>query len=552
MHRACFQSLAGLALAVSCSLPWALSLGTAAEPPVSAQFAIPPIPVLPPASPAASLDPARVLLGPVLTDGQASAVLPPARLESTDRPLPINLATALRLAGARPIVIAEAQASVQVAVEQLAKARLEWLPSLNAGAGYYHHDGATQGQSGTFYINTKDQFLAGGGMSIRVATTDALFDPLAARQLLRSRQIDVQTAQNDAMLSTAEAYFRVQEARGRLVANQDLLERGVALARAIDLSSLVDSRPADLHRARALRAAYEQAIATAREDWRVASDDLTQVLRLDPTATVEPMEPPDLRVTLISPKESLDQLIPIGLTSRPELASQQALVQAALARIRQERMRPLIPSLILEGSPGSAGPGGYMMGGVFASGAAGAGNPSMGRDDVSMGLVWQLDNLGFGNRALVRERRAEQQQQVLALFRLQDKVAAEIARAYAQLESATTRIGQAEFGLREARLAYEGSIQNLGKTERLGLTEVQVRRTFEVIDALKALADALERYFASINDYNRAQFRLYRALGTPAGILACDRPAGPVLPVDTSRPSPLPPVCAPDACRRLP
>ena len=49
------------------------------------------------------------------------------------------------------------------------------------------------------------------------------------------------------------------------------------------------------------------------------------------------MEPPDLRVTLISPRESVDDLIFIGLTNRAELASQQALVQAALARIEQER-----------------------------------------------------------------------------------------------------------------------------------------------------------------------------------------------------------------------
>ena len=39
-----------------------------------------------------------------------------------------------------------------------------------------------------------------------------------------------------------------------------------------------------------------------------------------------------------------DSLIPIGLTNRPELAARQALVQATLAKLKQERMRPLIPS----------------------------------------------------------------------------------------------------------------------------------------------------------------------------------------------------------------
>jgi len=240
------------------------------------------------------------------------------------------------------------------------------------------------------------------------------------------------------------------------------------------------------------------------------------------------------------------------LTNRPELASQQALVQAALIRIRQERMRPLMPSLILEGSPGAAGPGGYLMAGVFGSGVDGTGNPWVNRDDISVGLVWQFQNLGLGNRALVRERQAERQQLLVDLFRIQDLVAAEIARAHAQLASASARVATADRGVQEARLAYEGSVENLGKIEPLGDARVVVRRAFEVIDALKALSQAYDIYFQSVNDYNRAQFRLYRALGYPAGLLACERLPGPIVPVDTSRPCPLPPVCAPDPCASHP
>ena len=505
-----------------------------------------------PPSPVAAPDPSSILQGPVFTEGPAPLSLTPAQPEATDRPLPINLATALRLAGARPLAIAAAQASVQAAAAELARTRVEWLPSLNVGAGYYHHDGATQGQSGNFYNNTKDQFLAGAGLTARVATTDALFAPLAARQLLRSREIDVQTAQNDALLATAVAYFNVQQARGRLAAAQDVVDKALALRQAIDLERVAAARPTDLHRARALLAGFEDALATAREQWQLASADLTEVLRLDPTATVAPLEPPDLRVTLISPQESVDDLIPIGLTNRPELASQQALVQAALARIRQERMRPLVPSLILQGGPGAVGPGGYLMGGVFASGANGTGNPTQPRDDVSVGLVWELQNLGFGNHALVRERQAEQKQLLVELFRIQDQVAAEIARAHARLESAVVRVGKAEQGLQEARLAYEGSLAELDKIDREDNVPIVVRRAFDVIDALRALSNAYDRYFQSVNDYNRAQFQLYRALGYPAGILACERTPGPILPVDTNRPPPLAPVGVPDPRPRHP
>ncbi len=68
------------------------------------------------------------------------------------------------------------------------------------------------------------------------------------------------------------------------------------------------------------------------------------------------------------------------------------------------------------------------MGGVFASGVNSQGNPTDSRDDVSVQLLWGLDNMGLGNRAMVRERRAEQQQMIVEFSRIQDMVAAEIGR----------------------------------------------------------------------------------------------------------------------------
>jgi outer membrane protein TolC len=497
-----------------------------------------------------NLEPPGVLECPIISASPGPAQLSPAQLEDTDRPLPIHLATALRLAGARPVVIDAARASLELAAAQLDKVQLLWLPSVYAGAGYYRHDGATQGQSGNFYINSKDQFLAGGGLKAYVSATDALFAPLAARQVLRARQIDVQTARNEALLAVAQAYFNVQQARGRLAGVEDIIAKGKVLGDKVKGLGLGLVAPTDINRARALLADFEQKVATDREVWRTASADLTQVLRLDPTAVVVPLEPPHVQVTLISPQLPVDGLIPIGLMNRPELASQQALVRAALARIRQERMRPLVPSLVLEGSPGAAGPGGYFMGGVFASGVHGQGNPTGARDDVSVGLVWGLDNLGFGNRALVRERRAEQQQLLVELFRIQDQVAGDVARAHAQLQSADRRTAQAATGLQEAEKAYAGSIQGLGEIVTMKDTKVVLERTLDVIDSLKSLSNAYDNFFSTVSDYNIAQFRLFRALGYPADVLSCASLPGGLQPVDTTRPPLMAPVCPSDPCCR--
>ena len=73
--------------------------------------------------------------------GDPLVKLEPAPLEPTDLRFPINLATALRLSDARPLMVAAAQASVWVAEAQLTRAKVLWVPQLNVGADYLRHDG---------------------------------------------------------------------------------------------------------------------------------------------------------------------------------------------------------------------------------------------------------------------------------------------------------------------------------------------------------------------------------------------------------------------------
>ena len=56
-----------------------------------------------------------------------------------------------------------------------------------------------------------------------------------------------------------------------------------------------------------------------------------QTLPVDQDVQVEPLEPPTLTIRLIDTNASLEELVFTGLTSRPELASQQAQVQAMRA-----------------------------------------------------------------------------------------------------------------------------------------------------------------------------------------------------------------------------
>jgi outer membrane protein TolC len=434
-----------------------------------------------------------------------------------DRPLPITLATALQLSNARPLDVAVARERVRVAAAQLERAKTLWLPSIYVGADYARHDGRIQDTSGNIVDVSRQSLFAGAGPTAVFAVADACFAPLAARQVVAARQAGVQAAVNDSLLSVAEAYFAVQQARGDLDGARDALRRAEELVRRAEGLAASLAPPVEAARARTELARRRQAVQAAIERWRTASAELARLLRLDPAALVEPQESPRLQVTLVAPDRTVDELIPIALTNRPELAAQQALVRAALDRLRQERLRPLIPSILLRGN--ATNPAGILAGGTFGGGINDSLNHFGWRGDFDVEVLWEFQNLGFGNKSRVAEQKAEHRLAVLESFRLQDQVAAEVVRAHAQLRSAAARLTDAEAGLKDAADTAEKSFEGLGQTKRAGNLLLLVIRPQEVVAAVQSLAQAYTDYYGALADYNRAQFRIYRALGQPAQLV---------------------------------
>jgi len=503
---------------------------------------------VPDVDPKPGLDP---LIGPRETNTK-----PPTNFQETkpgegEVPLPINLASALMLSDARPLIIDAAKAAEAVAAAQLDKANVLWLPNIYAGVDYFYHTGQYQSpNTGLPVYNSRNAITFGPGVSAVFATTDAIFEPLAAKQVLRARQFSVQAAKNDALMEVAIAYFNVQQSRGKLAGALDTVNKARELARRAEALGRDLAPPIEGDRAKTLLADLEQSAVKAREDWQVASAELARLLRLNPIASITPLEPPHLAMLLIAPKHQVDELIPLGLTNRPELGSAQSIVQATLARLKQEKIRPLIPSLVLQGNSGANGNGAPLFGAASAAGIS-----SMqwsNRFDINAAMLWELKNFGFGNRALVREREGQRQQAIVDLFMAQDKVAAEVAQSHAQLQSAANRINIMDQGLKKALINYAGNLKGMSETTRFGDVLMLVNRPQEVVAALQQLDAAYRAYFEAVQDYNRAQFRMFRSVGYPAEILACQRVAGEILPIDTTRPFDLPPVtglpCADGFC----
>ena len=498
---------------------------------------------LPPTLPGSMAAPAREPGNPETVGPNPLATgmtLKPAPFEPTDRRFPLNLATALRLSDARPLIVAAAQASVWVSEADLTRAKVLWVPTLAFGFDYIRHDGGGPDfNKGIMTAPSVNFFYGGGGLYQFVNLTDAIFEPMVARHVVNSRHYEVQSAKNDALLRAADAYFLVHQYRGMYAGalytvelGHDLVEKVVELSRDLVPKDEVD-------RARNILAELEQRAVSARQEWRVQSANLTQLLRLDPRAVIEPLESDHAQVTLIDPGRPLDDLMPIALANRPELASRRAILQAAEVRVRREKNRPLLPIVMVNGFQS---PNELIQAGIFGLGPNSSLNQWRGRDDISLQLVWQLENFGIGNLAKVKAQRGQESRAIIDLRRVQDMVASDVTRANARVQSAAARVLQADRALRTGIITFNGHLEGLGQTRRFGDVLVLTFRPQEAVYSLEQLNTSFVEYFTTVAEYNRAQFELFHALGYPARELAQLRLPGQAIPVDTSRPSFLPPV----------
>jgi outer membrane protein TolC len=455
--------------------------------------------------------------------GPVPGVLAPADSEAHtnpvpgDRPaaLPINLAVALQLAGVNPLDIAAANLEVNQGLAVLLQAKVLWIPNLTAGVDYARHDGVQQNIfTGALFRKDRQSFFVGGGPYLNVALTDAIYEPLAQSRVVASRKANVQTARNDVLLAVAQAYFVLQDARGRLVGVEATIVRAQNLVNlAVGLAPALIA-PLEINRSKAELQSLKQTREIAIRDWIVASASLAQILLLDPETLLEPVEPPFVQVKLIPGDQTVAELVPIAINNRPEIASQRELLAAADQRLKQEKKRPFLPSLQILSNSTTTGQ--LAAGNLSAGPNAGLGSNAIAAN-FEVAAIWQLQNAGIGNIGLIRQRRAEQDLAAIEVTRTLFRVRAEVAQALGRLNTARARVPQTEEGLQQAIESADKNFIGLRETTRpAGELLRLVVRPQEVVAALIALETAFEQYSAAVNEYNAAQFDLYRALGQPA------------------------------------
>ena len=327
---------------------------------------------------------------------------------------PIDLISALRLAGERDLDIAIAQQRIDQSLANLMKARVLWLPSLFLGPTYYRADGQVQTVTGQVVnVNRSSLFLGGtatlanafpapaagtgypqlNSMGSVLRISDSIFEPLAARRVVDANRAGLRASTNDALLEVAEAYLDLQQVSGQLAIFREAAANAETLANiTASYNKAGQGLEADYRRALAEFKHQRKNIQDASGRLLVASTNLTRLLVLDARLVVAPVEPAETVLCLIPDDVDLNDLLVQALQNRPELAQSQQLVQAAIVRLKQARLRPFIPSVAATYGGGGLGGGpGLVLRQLLAP-----------RGDFIASVFWEAQNLGFGDFAIMR------------------------------------------------------------------------------------------------------------------------------------------------------
>ncbi len=449
---------------------------------------------------------------------------------------PIDLASALQLAGVQnpEILLARERVVEAVALRQLAAA--QYLPSLNAGTNVDNHTGNLQSSTGSIInVNRGSLYLGLGSGAVGAGTvmipglvwsgnvSTVLFQGLASKQVVRQQEFANQAVRNQVLLKVAQGYMDLLGAQGRRAVAVTIRGEAAEVARiTANFAKAGQGRQADADRAATELEQRTGDVAAAEGELATASARLCQVLGLDPSVRLAPIDGWVVPNPIVPEPIPLPELIAIALTKRPELGERQAAIRAAFLELRNAKLLPFSPNVIVGYSAGDFGGGSNLVqAGILQPNGTVLQQSRFGnyadRQDIDATVYWSLRNLGIGNIANVRLAQSNLRQNELRNTEVLDRVRAEVAIASSNTHTRYSQIESNERATKSSMKAFEEDILRTKNREGLPI---------EVLDSLRLLARSRYAYLDAIIAYNRAHFELYVALGQPpADVLARPVPA---------------------------
>ena len=433
-------------------------------------------------------------------------------IPSPDQTLPLDLSEALGLAGAENPTIAIAREAVEAALAEQLLASALLLPNLNAGTSYDYHAGVLQASFGAIREVDRQALDVGAGtgavgagtmpipgVQLYGAVTDAIYAPRIASKVLATRQFDAAATNNNVLLDVGVLYYALVGAEARLAAiHQTETDLAIVVKLTADHAAQGQGREADADRARSEALLLHQEELRAQEEVAVASARLAQLLNIDPSTRLITRQGPVQQIELVNLKQPVETLIETALRYRPELAARSSAIQASQERYHEEQARPFLPTLLLGYSAGGFGGGSDLTPSFFGNFGS--------RSDVDAVAFWTWQDLGLGNLALQRRRRAEMRQAEAEQLETINTIRNQVAESLAQAAASHRKLSLIQ---RQLERAGDGVQRDLQRVR--GLAGLPI----EVLNSVRLLAKAREDFVLALTQYNQAQLRLFVSLGQP-------------------------------------
>jgi outer membrane protein TolC len=467
--------------------------------------------------------------------------------------VPLDLGTALRLAGVEnpELLLARTRVSEVVAQRQLAAAQI--LPSLNVGTNYDAHTGVLQQSNGNILnINRSALYYGLGANAIAAGTVnipglfyninigEGWFGFLAARQRVQTASAQADATRNDVLLRVCLAYCDLLRADGhRVIAIKNRGEAAEVARITAVYAQTGQGRKADADRAAVELRKRDFELTQAEQEILTQSARLCQLLNLDPSTRLKPVDGWVVPAPIVPDPIPLHELIAMALLQRPELAARRSEVRTSLYELSLAKVLPFSPNAILGYSAGGFGGGSNLIStppGFIAGNGKLQTGPAFGnfdsRSDLDVVVFWTLRNLGVGNVALIRAADSRMRQMRLRELETINTVRAQVAESHARVSARFQQIDASEKAVRSSTEAFSEDYTRILGAKGLPL---------ELVDSLRLLGRSRYQYLDAIIDYNRAQFELWVALGRPpANAMARPVPADLVPPPAPGELAPIP------------
>ncbi len=436
-----------------------------------------------------------------------SAAQAKSSVGAAERAFSIDMPTALRLAAAQNHIIAVAKERIEEARVEYDAAYMLLLPTLNPGLAYHYQRGRLQETNGNLLeVDRASGFagLGGGavgagavvppGVSIVADLSSVLFEPLAARQKLNVAEHGAKSVRNQILLDVAIAYYDLVHAKAQRAISQETAQHAADLAElTARFAETGIGLESDAQRVAVEKVLREKDLRESEEAVLVRSAILAGLLHLDVTVVLDPAETNVVPVTMVEDDDSLGALVATALAHNPVIVQREARVAYEHERYRQAQYRPWLPSFALNASVGAfRGEGG---GHTLADGGS--------RVDYNAQIIWTLS---FDHITNARRQRSRHRQARLEQEGIKKDVEVVVVQAHHRVESTKDQIALTVPAIESAQRSLQLNRNRIFDKQGLPI---------EVLQAIDSLAAARRVYLDPVIAHNKAQFRLYTAMGQP-------------------------------------